>query len=50
MHFYVHFSLDLNLEGSEDDSIGVETCCPKNSNTVIKFVVFDLYSVIYICM
>ena len=42
--------MDLILEGPEDDSIGVETCCPKNSNIIIMFVVFDWYSVIYICM
>ena len=39
--------MDLILEGPEDDSIGVETFCPKNSN-IIKFVVFDWYSVSYI--
>ena len=42
--------MDLILEGPEDDSIGVETCCPKNSNIIIKIVMFDWYSVIYICM
>ena len=41
MHFEAHFILDLILEGPEDDSIGAETCCPKNSNIIIKFVVFD---------
>ena len=35
------YAVDLILEGPEDDSIGVETCCPKNSNIIIKFVVFD---------
>ena len=40
--------MDLILEEPEDDSIGVETCCPKNSNIIVKFVVFDWYSVIYI--
>ena len=40
--------MDLILEGPEDDSIGVETCCTKNSNIIIKYVVFDWYSVIYI--
>ena len=41
MHFLAHFILDIILEGPEDDSIGVETCYPKNSNIIIKFVVFD---------
>ena len=39
--FAAHFILDLILEGPEDDSIGVEKCCPKNSNIIINFVVFD---------
>ena len=43
---WTHFILDLILEGSEDDSIRVETCCPINSNIIIKFVVVDWYSVI----
>ena len=41
MHFQAHFILDLILEVLGDDSIGVETCCPKNSNIIVKFVVFD---------
>ena len=41
MHFYAHFILDLILEGPENDSIWIETCCPQNSNIIIKFVVFD---------
>ena len=41
IHFEAHFILDLILEGPEDDSIGVEICCPKNSNIIMKFVVFD---------
>ena len=48
--FLAHFILDLILEGPEDDSIGVEICCPRNSNIIINFVVFDCYSVIYINM
>ena len=41
MHFQAHFVLYRILEGLEDDSIEVETCCPKNTNIIIKFVVFD---------
>ena len=38
LYYYIRV---LILEGPEDDSIGVETCCPKNSNIIIEFVVFD---------
>ena len=41
MHFLARFILDLFLEEPEDDSIGVETLCLKNSNIIIKFVVLD---------
>ena len=41
LHALAHFVLDLILEGPENDSTGVETCCPKSSNIIIKFVVFD---------
>ena len=39
--FLAHLILDLILEGPEDDLTGVETCYPKNSNIIIKLVVFD---------
>ena len=45
--FRLTFIFDLILEGPEDDSIGVEICCPKNSNIIIMFVVCGWFNVIY---
>jgi len=37
----MHCGIRRAYSAEEDDSIGVEICCPKNTNIIIKGVVFD---------
>ena len=35
--YYVYYCITVFLEGPEDDSIRIETCCPNTILNIIKF-------------